>query len=366
MRTGKNNIKIFTSTLMLFILSFALLFSSPASAIDITVPVSFNKGYFYPYWSDSNNKTWASGGYSYGNNFDYASSTAQYFRSNSNAAITASKGQFVSLTGAIVISVTSTSQAVSIQANPRQYFSVSNTTVDCPLIDITDTSFEQYQSGNTTWLLRYNFTSICRMTSNVTNNIAMNFNLIGGSTSGTDYIRFFPSYMAVWDAQDGFDDSAIISAINSVNSTLNTVNNSLNSINGLIGNTNNKLDDLLDGMGDLKTLQEDANDDANARYQDEKDTINNAANDAENNVSSQDFSFTLPNPFQAWFGGFSDNECVDIPNLAQWLHSNETHICTPWPGTVRTVVTTVTTGLCMLLLFNFIINWVKKNDTGGN
>lgn len=363
MRTQHFKIKIFTSTILLFILSFVVVFSTPASAIDISTDVTWVKGYFYPYWSDNNGRSYSSGQYSYSTNGDYVSSNIQYFRTSSNTALTANSGQYVSLVGNIVISVYSQSQAVSIQANPRQYFGISASSTDCPIIDM-DYDNQQYQTQGTTWLLRYTFSSVCRLNANVTNNVAMNFNLNGGSTSGTDYLRFIPQHISVWAADTSL--ATINTRLNEIKTQLTTIQNSLNAINGTIGTTNDKLDDLLDGMGDLKTLQQQANNDANGRYDDEKDTINNAANNAEANASSQDFNFSIPNPFQSWFGGFSDSECANIPNLAVWLHSEETRVCTPWPASVRTVMTTIVTGLCMLLLFTFIINWVKKNDTGGN
>lgn len=196
-----------------------LLMSHNIYAVEISEQVTFVKGYFYPYWSDNNGKTYSTGGYQYSTNGDYATSNIQYFRTSSNSALTANAGQYVSLTGSIVISVNSQSQAVSIQANPRQYFSISSSNTDCQILDLQYDD-QQYQTQGTTWLLRYSFSSVCRMKSNVTNNVAMNFNLNGNSTSGTDYLNFIPQYIAVWKQAGSFDDSDIIAAINRLNTTI--------------------------------------------------------------------------------------------------------------------------------------------------
>ena len=231
-----------------FIIPFVaiLLMSHNASALDVSVPVTFNKGYFYPYWSDSNNRTYATGGYKYITNGNYASATAVYFKTSSNTNLSASKGQYVSLSGSITLSVTSNSQIVSIQANPRQYFSMSSTSTDCPLLDISDQALEQYQTGSNTWLLRYNFTSVCRLTSNVSSNIAMNWNLNGNSTSGTDYLNFTPQYIAVWTPQEGFDDTAILNAISNLTSKIQDLGD--------------KLDDAVDALQEQNEKEQEASD----------------------------------------------------------------------------------------------------------
>ena len=357
MRTGK--IKIFTSTIMLFILSFSLLFSSPASAIEISQQVEFLSGYHYPYWSDNNGRSYATGGYSYSTNGDYSTATTLYFKSSSNGSLSASAGRFVSLTGTITMTVTSNSQIVSIQANPRQYFAISSANVDCPLIDITDTDYQQYQSGNNTWRLRYNFVTVCRLKQNITSNVAMNLYLNGASASGTDTLAFNPQYLAFWGAVDGYDDTDVINAINRVTTALNTVNSTLNTINGALGTIQNNQSDMLDA-------QQQANDDANDRYQDEKDTINNATQDAQDEVNNQDFNFAVPNTLDAFFRSFSDSNCIDIPNLASWIHSNETRVCSPWPLVVKNTMTPIVTGVFALVLTAFFIKWLKTNDSGGN
>lgn len=201
------------------------LMSHNASALDISQSVTFVKGYSYPYWSDSNGRSYGQGRYDYGTNLSYNSSNAQYFRTDTNSALSASAGQYVSLTAVIIISVTSQSQAVSIQANPRQYFGMvgSSSSVDCPLIDLTETAFQQSQDQSQTWMLRYNISSVCRLKSNVSNNVAMNFSLNGGSTSGVDYLRFVPVFIGVWKAETGFDDTDIINSINRLNTTISGI-----------------------------------------------------------------------------------------------------------------------------------------------
>lgn len=225
-----------------------ILMSHNTFAIDITVPVKFSKGYFYPYWTDDNGRSYDTGGYKYITNGTYSSATAAYFRTSSNSNLTASKGQYVSLTGSVVMSVTSTSQIVSIQANPRQYFGISSSSVDCPLLDITDEALEQYQSGSSTWLLRYNFTSVCRMTSAVSSNIAMNWNLNGNSTSGTDYLNFIPQYIGVWSAQGDFDDTDILNAISDLTSEIQSLGDKLDNAVDALQEQNDKEQEATDNI----------------------------------------------------------------------------------------------------------------------
>ena len=234
--TKSRFIKVLTYLGAIFLMSHNLLCN--ASAIELSVPVTYLSGYFYPYWSDNNGRTYATGGYSYSTNGDYSTATSLYFRSSSNSSLSAQAGRYVSLTGSITMTVKSTSQIVSIQANPRQYFAISSTSVDCPLLDITDTDLQTYQSGSDTWRLRYNFVTVCRLKQNVTSNIAMNFYLNGASTSGVDSLNFNPQFLAFWAPQDGFDDSSILSAIASLTNAINNLGTKIDNMGEKIDNIN--------------------------------------------------------------------------------------------------------------------------------
>ena len=141
-----------------------------------------------------------------------------------------------------------------------------------------------------------------------------------------------------------FDTSSIVNAINSQPNYTQSLNNIRNDIQN------------------LQQTQEQANDDANDRYEDEKQTIQDNADQAQQDAEDFTPSFSIPNPLTNFFNAFTDNRCVDIPDLASWLHSNETHICSPWPSNVRSVMTTVVSGLFGLIIFRFVVKWFMKNQ----
>lgn len=182
--------------------------------------------------------------------------------------------------------------------------------------------------------------------------------LAGGYTSngttGPAYMR--PGTASLWRPRSQVDNSA---AINSINNQLPTITNNLQ-------NMNNSLDDINTGISDLKRSQEQANDDANDRYEDEKQTIQDNADEAENSANSFSPSFSITNPVESFFNAFKDEQCVDIPNLAQWIHwegdpklGGAKRVCTPWPSEVRSVVTPISIAMFGLVLTGFVIRWFK-------
>lgn len=143
----------------------------------------------------------------------------------------------------------------------------------------------------------------------------------------------------------------------------------LNQINTKLGNTNSGITSIRDSvngisskMDDLKSSQEQANQDANDRYQDEKDTIDNNASDAQDTTNNADFSFTVGNPLTTWLGLFTGSNCVSIPTIASWIHSNETSVCSPWSSSVRDVTTPIISVLSGTILFGFIVRWLNGSS----
>lgn len=334
-------------TLYILCLLLALVFSSfcfplSASAFDYTSNLRYirrlRNGSVY--YSDSNQpNNWRQGWSSYAGINSYDGS--RWFRlSNSDRSFITTGQQIVVISGQFYAS----SYAGGV-INTSGMMGIGVDAMDCSIVQIdSDTVTMDNVMADELITYRKNFTITCEVVSGRSDYISVNLHLYsGGQESVSSYgINFTNVYV--------FDRDK-------TNSDLHT------DLKDIYNYMNNTLGGKLDG---IKNSQDQANEDANDRYQDEKDTINDAANDAESDASSQNFNFNIPNPLQSWFGGFSDSDCANIPNLAVWLHSNETRICTPWPSSVRTVMTTIVTGLCMLLLFTFIINWVKKNDTGGN
>lgn len=350
--------KFLTSTSLIFSLALLVVFPYCASAIDTVTNLRFVAMVSDIYFQDGNSTTWrhSNGFYFYGNNADYTSNARLFTISTSTHSLQLQAGHYLSVTGSFIAY-----SNIQDQFNASGTFGLSSENTDCEIVDFDINNIEaQNNSGTQQLTYKSDFTLTCRMKSASVVGPTVNLTVNTVSNPGVSQVGILFSNAAVWVADTSNSD--LQTAINRVNTTLGV----LNTMNTTINNLYSQGEDQLDALNDLRSAQEQANDDANARYQDEKDTINGSANDAETNASGQDFSFSIPNPLQSWFGGFSDNECVNIPNLAVWLHSEETRICTPWPSSVRTVITTVVTGLFMLILFGFIISWVKKNDTGGN
>lgn len=370
MRTGHNKIKIFTSTILLFILSFVVLFSSPASALDVTDEVIIRQVYRSPYWSDSNTpSTFVNSSRTYSNNANYSGLNYITLKTSSNYSISAPVGDYFIINGTVIAYADDPGYL-----NQSTFLGISTyASADCPIIDLDiDEVSSDINSATQHRSTRYTFTATCRLYNAVTTGPTVNLYL-ATATPQSGAIQYVVQMNAMVEAYADTSNNTLAQKLDTISNYLQNIYSDTSGILSKLGtisldiaNIYSQGEDQLDALRDIQQSQEDANDDANARYQDEKDTINNSANDAEANASGQDFNFSIPNPLQSWFGGFSDSECIDIPNLALWIHSNETHICTPWPSSVRTVMTTIVTGLVMLLLFGFIIHWVKKNDTGGN
>ena len=69
-------------------------------------------------------------------------------------------------------------------------------------------------------------------------------------------------------------------------------------------------------------------------------------------------------PFRNFFGGFTNNQCVNIPVIAGMLGlSSNTSYCSWWGSGVRNILTPVFNVASMILLGGFIIHWLRKDNT---
>lgn len=69
-------------------------------------------------------------------------------------------------------------------------------------------------------------------------------------------------------------------------------------------------------------------------------------------------------PFRNFFGGFTSNQCVNIPVIAGMLGlSSFTSYCSWWGSGVRNILTPVFNVASMILLGGFIIHWLRKDNT---
>lgn len=168
------------------------------------------------------------------------------------------------------------------------------------------------------------------------------------------------------DTDFEYDYTDLITAINSnlgtANGHLYGIRNNVNNIHDKVVTIRDTVNGISTKMDDLKSVQEQANQDANDRYQDEKDTIDNNASDAQDTANNADFSFTVGNPLTTWFGLFTGDNCVNIPTIASWIHSNETSVCSPWSSSVRDVTTPIISVLSGTILFGFIVRWLNGSS----
>lgn len=89
---------------------------------------------------------------------------------------------------------------------------------------------------------------------------------------------------------------------------------------------------------------------------------NNNAN--EFNFWDNIFSFNILNPFEGFFGGFiSPSSCASIPIIASWLNTNQTTYCSWWSPTVINTLTPVFTVVTLMVLFGFIVSWLRGDGS---
>lgn len=151
---------------------------------------------------------------------------------------------------------------------------------------------------------------------------------------------------------------------------------SFNSVISAIENQPNYTQNLNNIRNDIQGLadaQEQANQDANERYEDEKQTIQDNADAAQDDYDSLDnSSASILNPFTPFFTRISNSssDCVSIPNIAQWIHwqgnNGSFQVCSPWPARVRTVLAYAVIALLTFALFITIVRYGIKFKSGAD
>ena len=71
--------------------------------------------------------------------------------------------------------------------------------------------------------------------------------------------------------------------------------------------------------------------------------------------------FSIVNPFDILFGGFTSEDCVSVPTLASWVHSPTSTVCKWFNADVRQAGTTAFSFLACVILFGFIVHWLSKS-----
>lgn len=76
------------------------------------------------------------------------------------------------------------------------------------------------------------------------------------------------------------------------------------------------------------------------------------------------FNFNLFNPFSSLFAMFSSGDsCVNIPILGSMLHVDNDQVCPYFPVTVRNILTPVMSIIATMLLFGFLIRWIRSSSS---
>lgn len=242
--------------------------------------------------------------------------------------------------------------------NTSGTYYLGNSSVDdgisCPIVDIDDTVVSNHSDSSNT-SQRHNAFITCRV---ATTSTQPTMNLQIRSINNTSSAVFSFRSFTHWRPETRKDYST----------DLETIKNKLIDLNAKGTISNDKLDDVNDNLSDIKNSQDQANQDAQDRYDDEKETINNNANDGKETMENlaQDTSFHLPNPFRGMFNYFVNSCSVEIPNLAGWINSPTSTYNSWWCRTnnlqnIRSALTAIISFVSVLLTFSFVFKWLRTN-----
>lgn len=71
--------------------------------------------------------------------------------------------------------------------------------------------------------------------------------------------------------------------------------------------------------------------------------------------------FSIQNPFDILFGGFTSDNCVSVPTLASWVDSSNSSVCKWFNSDIRQAGTTAFSFIACLILFGFIMRWLSRS-----
>ena len=71
-------------------------------------------------------------------------------------------------------------------------------------------------------------------------------------------------------------------------------------------------------------------------------------------------------PFSNWFDLFTDQRCATISVIPGWFGLSSQEICSPWPNTIVNVLTPLMSAMSIMLLFGFIIHFLRGGGTPGD
>ena len=152
---------------------------------------------------------------------------------------------------------------------------------------------------------------------------------------------------------------------------------------GSLSNINSNIQGLISGVGSVQDSVNSAADQAHQdsqaeidaineqtqqqqdQYEQEKEEENQREDEMDGQASQAEsmFSFTFLNPFIGIFELFNDSGCVSIPTIAGMVGSDETTYCPWFDSSVRNVLTPVFGFSSMILLFGFVIYWLRGGSS---
>lgn len=115
--------------------------------------------------------------------------------------------------------------------------------------------------------------------------------------------------------------------------------------------------------GSIEEIVDEWREQDDSHFSEQLDIINDNASNAEasGNTLQNLFNFVIIDPLSNLFGMFSDEGCVQVPTIASWLHVDNATYCSWWPSTIRSVLTPVFTIGGTLLLWGFVMNWLRND-----
>lgn len=94
----------------------------------------------------------------------------------------------------------------------------------------------------------------------------------------------------------------------------------------------------------------------------EEQNRENQGKDSSNQLKGL-FNIQAINPFSAIFNLFQpQNSCVRIPIISSWLRISNLQICPWFPATVRNTLTPVFGVSSIMVLFGFVVRWLRKDE----
>lgn len=201
----------------------------------------------------------------------------------------------------------------------------------------------------------------------VINNTVYAVPMITGSNSPQTYVygdnSSYDSYLSVETSQDQ-DLTALNEINNSIQNQTNIIINGTDAILGGIDDVISSQNATTNAVNNLNLTIEEAENGEQERWevdkQEEAEREQQGKDDSDEVLSI--FNFNFSNPFSPILDMFSSNQCVNIPTIAQWIHSSTSQYCSWWSQSVRQVATPIFGLGSSMLLFGFIVRWLKQKN----